>query len=102
ARCTRLPFRALRHPARQRRWLLSGVERPCAAWKLRRGKRYADLQIDHGVVPQMRGGVRRAEQNPDVYLASVDKLMLCDTRLTRLQAGLLAAAHAGIAHDSRS
>ncbi|MGB3390485.1 MAG: hypothetical protein WBA88_21185 [Pseudaminobacter sp.] len=43
-----------------------------------------------------------AQQNPDAFLASVDKLMLCDTGLTHLQAGLLAAAHFDIAHDSRS
>jgi hypothetical protein len=45
-----------------------------------------------------------SEKEPDAeaYLGAVDKLMICDGGLTRLQAGVLAAAQLDIAHDSRS
>ena len=44
----------------------------------------------------------RNEPDADAFLALVDKLMFCDAGLTQLQAGILAAAWLGIAHDSRS
>ncbi|MBN9251680.1 MAG: hypothetical protein BGO03_01630 [Mesorhizobium sp. 61-13] len=43
-----------------------------------------------------------SEPDPEAFLTAVDKLMICDCRLTRLQAGLLAATQLDIAHDSRS
>lgn len=38
----------------------------------------------------------------DAYIAEIERLMLLDTRLTPLSAGVLAAIRLDIAHDSRS